>query len=129
MKELENQIATQFINEKNGTNFYIEGIRFQCPQIITAALAGILTNFENTIAEQTTALKDLPAKEFTQLCHAGALKVSDQTQIVQLVETYLNHRKHLPLLDEENPLKDWSILTEDEKKARTEEEAKKKEEE
>lgn len=46
-----------------------------------------------------------------------------------MIENYLKHREGLPLLDEENPLKDWSNLTEEEKNKRLEEEKKKHEEE
>ena len=49
--------------------------------------------------------------------------------MVKLIEEYLKHREGLPLLDEENPAKDWSNLTEEEKEKRKEEEEKKKEEE
>lgn len=49
--------------------------------------------------------------------------------MVDLIEGYLKHREGLPLLDEENPLKDWSNLTQEEKDKRLAEEAKLKEEE
>lgn len=45
--------------------------------------------------------------------------------MVDLIQGYLKHREGLPILDEENPLKDWSNLTEEEKKKRQEEEDKK----
>ena len=48
---------------------------------------------------------------------------------MDLIENYLKRREELPLLDEENPLKDWSHLNEEEKKKREEEEKKKHEEE
>ena len=48
---------------------------------------------------------------------------------MELIENYLKHREALPLLDEENPLKDWSNLTQEEKDKRLVEETKKKEEE
>lgn len=46
-----------------------------------------------------------------------------------MIEAFIKHRETLPLLDEENPLKDWSHLTEEEKKKREEEEKKRGEEE
>jgi membrane protein involved in colicin uptake len=46
-----------------------------------------------------------------------------------LIEGYIKHRDELPLLDEEDPMKNWSNLTEEEKKKREEENAKKNEEE
>lgn len=49
--------------------------------------------------------------------------------MVDLIEGYLKHREGLPLLDEENPLNDWSFLTEEEKAQRTEQQRKKAEEE
>lgn len=42
---------------------------------------------------------------------------------------YLKHRDHLPVLDEDNPMKNWANLTEEERKKREEEETKAKEEE
>jgi hypothetical protein len=40
--------------------------------------------------------------------------------VVKIIERYLNHRRALPLLDEENPANDWTHLTEEEKKNREE---------
>jgi hypothetical protein len=52
------------------------------------------------------------------------LYISDEKFVVNLIEKYLEYREGLPLLDEENPLKDWSHLTEQEKNNRIEEEKK-----
>jgi hypothetical protein len=41
-----------------------------------------------------------------------------------LIRDYLDTRKDLPLLDEENPKKDWTNLNEEEIKKRKEDEAK-----
>ena len=49
--------------------------------------------------------------------------------MVNLIEEYLKHREELAPLKEEIPKKDYSILTEEEKKKREEEEKKKGEEE
>lgn len=55
--------------------------------------------------------------------------ILDEKIVVDLISGYLKHRDGLPPLDEDNPLKDWSNLTEEEKKKRKEEEDKKSEEE
>ena len=74
-------------------------------------------------------LKDLPAVNFTSLCSADNLYIEHENIVVHLIEDYLKHREGLPLLEEELPKKDYSILTEEEKKKREEEENKKQEEE
>lgn len=74
-------------------------------------------------------LTDLPAEAFKSICQADNLYIQDENIVVDLIENYLKHREGLPLLDEENPLKDWSHLTEEEKKKREEEEKKHNEEE
>ena len=74
-------------------------------------------------------LKDLPAENFTSLCGADNLYIENEKIVVHLIEDYLKHREALPLLEEEMPKKDYSILTEEEKKKREEEEKKKQEEE
>lgn len=74
-------------------------------------------------------LRDLPAEAFRSVCEADNLYIQDEKIVVDLISGYLKHREGLPILDEENPLKDWSNLTEEEKKKREEEEQKKKDEE
>lgn len=72
---------------------------------------------------------DLPFEAFKSLCSADNLYIQQEQIVVDLIESYLKHREGLPLLDEENPLKDWSHLKEEEKTKRLEEEKKKEEEE
>jgi hypothetical protein len=48
--------------------------------------------------------------------------------VVDLIVKYLKHREHLPILDEDNPMKNWANLTEEERKKREEEDNKAKEE-
>lgn len=74
-------------------------------------------------------LRDLPSDAFKSLCAADNLYIQDEKLVVDLIEGYLKHRESLPILDEDNPLKDWSNLTEEEKKKRQEEEDKRHEEE
>jgi hypothetical protein len=57
------------------------------------------------------------------------LYIKEEKFVVHLIEKYIQHREGLPLLDEEDPLKDLSHLTEQEKVHRKEEEKKKDEEE
>jgi hypothetical protein len=72
---------------------------------------------------------DLPADAFTSICSADNLYITDESLVVKLIRDYLDYRKELPILDEENPMKDWSNLTAEEKAKRQEEENKLKEEE
>lgn len=72
---------------------------------------------------------DLPENAFRSLCSADNLYIMDEQIVVDLIVKYLKHRDDLPILDEDNPMKNWSNLTEEEKKKREEEEAKAKEEE
>ena len=74
-------------------------------------------------------IKDLPVDAFKAICQADNLYIQDEKVVVDLIQEYLKHREGLPILDEENPMKDWSNLTEDEKTKRKEEEGKKAEEE
>ena len=72
---------------------------------------------------------DLPEKAFRSLISADNLYITDEQIVVDLIVKYLKHRDHLPILDEENPMKNWDNLTGEERKKREEEEAKAKEEE
>jgi len=56
-------------------------------------------------------LKVLPVDSFRSLCVADNLYIEEEKIVVDLIEGYIKHRDPLPLLDEENPLKDWSNLT------------------
>lgn len=71
---------------------------------------------------------NLPCDSFKELCQADSLYIEHEKAVVSLIERYLKHREGLPLLDEENPMKDWTHLTEEEKKKRQEEDTKKGEE-
>jgi DNA-directed RNA polymerase len=72
---------------------------------------------------------DLPEKAFRSLISADNLYITDEQIVVDLIVKYLKHRDHLPILDEDNPMKNWDNLTEEERKKREEEDAKAKEEE
>jgi hypothetical protein len=88
----------------------------------------IVRNFADVKNKGIEFLLDLPAEAFTRLCAADNLYIEQEKVVVDLIEQYLKRREGLPLLEEENPQKDWSILTDEEKKKREEEEAKKNEE-
>ena len=54
------------------------------------------------------------------LCSKSSLCVSDEKELVTLFTKYLEHREALrPLLPEEDPWRDWSHLTDEEKEKRT----------
>ena len=79
--------------------------------------------------EGSQFIKNLPVNYFKSLCSSDSLYISEEKFVANLIEKYIEHRSHLPLLDEENPMKDWSHLTEVEKNNRKEEEKKAAEEE
>ena len=60
---------------------------------------------------------------------SDGLKVSSEKFVVDFVESYLKHWESLPLLPEEDPKNDWTLLTEEEKAKRNEIRNKQKEEE
>jgi DNA-directed RNA polymerase len=72
---------------------------------------------------------DLPEKAFRSLLSSDTLYITDEQIVVDLIVKYLKNRDMLPILDEDNPMKNWTNLTEEERKKREEEEAKAKEEE
>ncbi len=55
--------------------------------------------------------------------------MSNEKFVVDLVESYLKHWEALPLLHEEDPKNDWSLLTDEERAKWTEVQNKQKEEE
>lgn len=74
-------------------------------------------------------IKDLPVDAFRGICQADNLYIQDENVVVELIQEYLKHREGLPILDEDNPMKNLSNLTEEEKTKRAEEDGKKAEEE
>ena len=60
----------------------------------------------------------IPYNYLKSLCSSNQLCISDEKELVTLFERYLEHREGLPLLPEEDPSKDWSHLTPEEKEAR-----------
>ena len=74
-------------------------------------------------------LMDLPEKAFRSLLSSDTLYITDEQIVVDLIVKYLKNRDMLPILDEDNPMKNWTNLTEEERKKREEEDAKAKEEE
>ena len=91
----------------------------------------IINRFEEIANSKNGAdfLNDLPFDCFFQLISDPELNISEEIQAVKIIDRYLNHRKTLPLLEEEDPAKDYTHLTEEEKKHREETKAKSKEEE
>ena len=69
-------------------------------------------------------MKALPEEYLRNLLEADGLNLTEEKVIVEILEAFLDHRKDLPLLDEEDPKKDWSNLTPEERAAREEEEKK-----
>ena len=111
---------TKLLNPKNCSQFYLESLKFQNERIQKACEEIMVINFADVSKDEKGLefLRDLPAEAFRSLCAADNLYIQDEKLVVDLIQGYLKHREALPLLDEENPLKDWSNLTEEEKKKR-----------
>ena len=79
-------------------------------------------NFDNILGsdEGTAFMLNLPIDYIRNICDSNALNISDEMLLVRLFEKYFSHRDGLPLLKEEDPSQDWSILNEEERKARDE---------
>ena len=82
----------------------------------------IQQNFETILNndEGSKFLLNLPMQYVKTICSSNSLNITDEMLLVKLFEKYLAHRDELPLLKEEDPSQDWSILNEEERKARTE---------
>lgn len=61
---------------------------------------------------------DLPFEYVKNIFVSDDLAVSNEHDLVEIIIKYLAHREKLPLLPEEDPSLDWSMLTEAEKEAR-----------
>jgi hypothetical protein len=61
---------------------------------------------------------DAPFENVKNIFSSDDLAISNEYDLVSLIEKYLAHRDKLPLLAAENPSLDWSMLTEAEKEAR-----------
>jgi len=125
---VEQKIAKKLVNANNCTKYYLESTKLKSQPIQKACQELIVRNFAEVKDKGSEFLLDLPAEAFTELCAADNLYIEQEKFVVELIEHYLKRREGLPLLDEENPLKDWSALTEEERKKRQEEDAKKDEE-
>ena len=128
---IEKVIIKKLLNPSNCTKYYLESLKFQNEKLQKACLEMKVVNFAKVSKDEkgVTFLQELPAEAFRSVCEANNLYIQDEKIVVDLITGYLKHREGLPILDEDNPMKDWSNLTEEEKKKREEEEGKKQEEE
>jgi hypothetical protein len=80
----------------------------------------IQQNFDEILSndEGSKFLLNLPIDAFTSICDSNGLNITDEMILINMFEKYLDHRKELPLLKEEDPSLDWSILNEEERKKR-----------
>jgi BTB And C-terminal Kelch len=129
--QVEDLIIAKLLKPANCTKFYLESLKFQSDKIQKACEEIMVINFADISKDEKGLefLRDLPADAIKSLCAADNLYIQDEKIVVDLIEGYLKHRETLPILDEDNPLKDWSNLTEEEKAKRKEEEDKLAEEE
>lgn len=65
----------------------------------------IVSRFDDIIRSKTegSIINDLPFEEFHDLVSSENLNVSEEYEVVKVINRYLNHRKTLPLLEEEDP--------------------------
>lgn len=63
---------------------------------------------------------NLPFEYIRNICDSNGLNISDEMLLVRLFDKYINHRDGLALLPEETKSLDWSLLKDEEKKAREE---------
>lgn len=133
LKDLEHYICEKVISANNAQKFYIEGVRFKNHSFVKLCEQKILENFDALCKEGVLQipqiLRDIPFKVLKSLLQNDGLRVSNEKFVVDLVESYLKHREALPLLPEEDPKNDWSLLTDEERAKRTEVQNKQKEEE
>lgn len=132
LQQLEELIVDKILKPTNVSQFYLESLKFQSERIKQACENIIVVHFNEICKDHEKGLQflmDLPIEAFRSFCQADRLYITDEKVVVDLIQDYLKHRDDLPLLDEDNPMKNWSNLTEEEKKKREEEEAKAKEEE
>jgi len=61
---------------------------------------------------------DLPFEYVKNIFSSDDLAVSNEHDLVDVINKYLAHREKLPLLPEEDPSLDWSMLNEAEKENR-----------
>ena len=128
---LEDLVVSKLLKPTNCTKFYLESLKFKSDKIQKACEEIMVMNFAtiSSDAKGLQFLKDLPAEAFRSFCQADNLYILDEKIVVDLIIEYLNHREGLPILDEDDPMKNWSNLTEEEKKKRQEEDSKRAEEE
>ena len=113
-------IVEELLTPENCTQFYYEAIRFKSDRVSKACEDLITQNFQDIERSEKGQefLKALPESYLKNLLEADKLNVTEEKVIVEILEAFFDHRKDLPLLDEENPMKDWSNLTAEEKMAR-----------
>lgn len=123
--ELEHYIQEKILDPENVTKFYLEGLRFNSQRLQQACETMLVEHFDEVAKseEGMEFFSVLPFEPFLKLIRSNDINIESENVVVKLVDTYLNRRKGLPLLAEEDPKNDWTHLTEEEKAAR--EEAKK----
>lgn len=124
LKDLKTFVLETCLTEINAPKFYLEGIRFNNTEIIARCEELITENFDSLCSEGSeripSFLKDLPFERITSLLTNSALKVTQEKFVLSLIEKYQKHRETLPLLAEEDPKNDWSLLNEEERTKRLE---------
>ena len=129
LKSLDEMIVHELLNPENASSFYVDSIRFDSKAVGEASELLLQQHIDAILATEkgTSFLLSLPYEKMHSLCSKSSLCVTDEKELVTLFTKYLEHREALrPLLPEEDPWRDWSHLTEEEKEKR--ETAKKEEE-
>ena len=131
VSDLDRHIVCELLTNENCANFYVESIRFKAPVVSEACEKLIVADFKaiQGTRDGTHFLNKLPYEYFHSICDSDDLGVDDEQTVLSAVEAYIAHRNLIqPVLDEEDPSKDMTFLTEEER-ARREEEQKRTEEE
>ena len=119
-ERLEDLIIKSILKPTNCSQFFLDSLKFQSEKIQKACEKIMVMNFAEISSDEKGLqfLRDLPAEAFKSICEADNLYIEDEKIVVDLISGYLKHREGLPILDEDNPMKNWSNLTEEEVKKR-----------
>ena len=124
LDDIEKYVTTEIITEDNAPSFYLVGIRFKNECIIETCETLITDNFDKYTSEGSgkipNFLKRIPFDRLKSLLSKDSLKVTKEKFVIDLIEAYLQHRDALPVLEDEDPMNDWTILNAEEREKREE---------
>lgn len=123
---LDEMIVEELLSPENCSAFYLDAIRvsqnkvfyansliqFKSKVITDACEILIRQNFKSILQSEKGLefIMSLPFQYIKNICESNQLTIDNENDLVRLLEKYLNHRKDLPLLDEEKPKIDEEFL-------------------